>query len=36
MGNEPNQRLGRIVEIPVGGELVRAFVPSPLPPEPKI
>lgn len=29
-------RLGRFVETPVGGELVRAFVPPPLPPEPPI
>jgi Fic family protein len=29
-------RLGRLVETPVGGEVVRAFVPPPLPPEPPI
>lgn len=29
-------RLGRFVETPVGGEIVRAFVPPPLPPEPPI
>jgi Fic family protein len=29
-------RLGRFVETPVGGELVRAFVPPPLPPDPPI
>ena len=29
-------RLGRLVETPVGGEVVRAFVPSPLPPNPAI
>ena len=29
-------RLGRFVETPVGGELVRAFVPPPLPPEPPV
>jgi Fic family protein len=31
-----NCRLGRFVETPVGGELVRAFVPPPLPPIPAI
>jgi Fic family protein len=31
-----NRRLGRLVETPVGGELVRAFVPPPLPPIPAI
>lgn len=31
-----NRRLGRFVEIPVGGERVRAFVPPPLPPNPPI
>jgi Fic family protein len=29
-------RLGRFVETPVGGEIVRAFVPPPLPPDPPI
>lgn len=29
-------RLGRYVETPVGGELVRAFLPAPLPPSPPI
>ncbi len=33
---EPNQRLGRFVETPVAGEMVRAFVPPPLPPVPPI
>lgn len=31
-----NQRLGRYVESPVAGEIVRAFVPPPLPPKPQI
>lgn len=31
-----NPRLGRFVETPVAGEIVRAFVPPPLPPEPSI
>ena len=31
-----NLRLGRFVEIPVAGEIVRAFVPPPLPPQPPI
>ena len=30
------QRLGRFVETPVAGEIVRAFVPPPLPPAPPI
>ncbi len=34
--DEPNLRLGRFVETPVGGELVRAFVPPPLPPAPPV
>lgn len=34
--SEPNQRLGRFVETPVAGEIVRAFVPPPLPPAPPI
>ena len=32
----PNLRLGRFVETPVAGEMVSAFVPPPLPPEPSI
>lgn len=31
-----DSRLGRFVETPVGGEVVRAFVPPPLPPRPPI
>jgi Fic family protein len=31
-----NGRLGRLVETPVAGEIVRAFVPPPLPPDPPI
>jgi Fic family protein len=31
-----NKRLGRYIETPVGGEVVRAFVPPPLPPTPPI
>ena len=31
-----NLRLGRFVETPVAGEIVRAFIPPPLPPEPPI
>jgi Fic family protein len=31
-----SQRLGRYVETPVAGEIVRAFVPPPLPPAPQI
>lgn len=34
--DEPNLRLGRFVETPVAGELVRAFVPPPLPPAPPV
>ncbi|WP_333827212.1 Fic family protein [Pararhodobacter sp.] len=34
--SERNQRLGRFVETPVAGEIVRAFVPPPLPPKPQI
>ncbi|MEJ2626205.1 MAG: Fic family protein [Pseudolabrys sp.] len=34
--SDPNLRLGRFVETPVGGETVRAFVPPPLPPVPTI
>jgi Fic family protein len=33
---EPNQRLGRFVDTPVASEMVRAFVPPPLPPSPPI
>ncbi|MBP1807447.1 Fic family protein [Rubellimicrobium aerolatum] len=32
----PNGRLGRLVETPVAGEVVRAFVPPPLPPDPAV
>lgn len=32
----PNQRHGRFVETSVAGEVVRAFVPPPLPPQPNI
>lgn len=35
-GPGPNPRLGRFVETPVAGEIVRAFVPPPLPPDPPI
>ena len=31
-----NMRLGRFLEAPVAGEIVRAFVPPPLPPDPPI
>jgi Fic family protein len=34
--NLTNPRLGRFVESPMGGEVVRAFVPPPLPPTPSI
>lgn len=34
--SEPDQRLGHFVETPVAGEIVRAFVPPPLPPKPLI
>jgi Fic family protein len=34
--NSHNSRLGRYVEATVGGEVVRAFVPPPLPPSPDI
>lgn len=34
--SERSQRLGRFVETPVAGEIVRAFVPPPLPPKPQI
>lgn len=33
---ESNPRLGRFVETPVAGEMVRAFIPPPLPPMPPI
>lgn len=33
---EPSLRLGRFVETPVAGEMVKAFVPPPLPPVPPI
>jgi len=32
----PNMRLGRFVEMVAAGEMVRAFVPPPLPPTPPI
>ena len=35
-GPTSNQRLGRFVEAPAAGEMVRAFVPPPLPPQPGI
>ena len=31
-----NQRLGRFIDTPAGGETLRAFVPPPLPPEPPV
>jgi Fic family protein len=34
--DELNQRIGRMVETVVGGEIVRAHVPAPLPPNPPI
>lgn len=34
--SDADQRLGRYVETPVAGEMVRAFVPPPLPPTPQI
>lgn len=34
--NNKNQRLGKFIETPAGGEIVRAFVPPPLPPCPPI
>lgn len=38
MANDHNtdSRLGRLIETPVAGEVVRAFVPPPLPPQPPI
>lgn len=35
-GSQTHTRLGRFVDTPVAGESVRAFVPSPLPPDPPI
>lgn len=35
-GSGSNARQGRFVETPVAGEIVRAFVPPPLPPDPPI
>src|SRR3954471_21608564 len=34
--NYPGSRLGRLVATPVAGEVVHAFVPPPLPPEPPL
>ncbi len=34
--SERNRRLGHFVETPIAGEVVRAFVPPPLPPDPPI
>ncbi|RVU18409.1 Fic family protein [Methylobacterium oryzihabitans] len=34
--SQTNRRLGRFLDTPVAGEVVRAFVPPPLPPEPPI
>ncbi|MDO9488595.1 MAG: Fic/DOC family N-terminal domain-containing protein, partial [Sphingomonadaceae bacterium] len=34
--SDASQRLGRFVETPVAGEIVRALVPPPLPPQPQI
>ncbi len=36
LDHRENSRLGRYVETPVAGEVVRAFVPPPLPPKPEI
>lgn len=36
MRDSPASRRGQFVETPVGGEVVKAFVPPPLPPEPPI
>ncbi len=36
MTEEHNQRLGRFVETSAGGERVRAYVPAPLPPSPRL
>jgi Fic family protein len=36
VGELSNQRLGRYISHQVGGELVRAFVPPPLPPDPPV
>jgi Fic family protein len=35
-GNKSDSRRGRFIETPIGGEIVRAFVPPPLPPHPPI
>jgi hypothetical protein len=34
--SDASQRLGRYVETPVAGDIVRAFVPPQLPPQPQI
>ena len=34
--NLGSRRLGRFVQTPIGGQVVRAFVPPPLPPDPPI
>lgn len=36
MGELSNQRLGRYINREMGGEVVRAFVPPPLPPDPPV
>jgi Fic family protein len=36
MPHDPNARVGRYVNTQVGGEVVRAFVPPPLPPDPPV
>nr|WP_181565982.1 hypothetical protein [Aerococcus urinae] len=36
MTNGENQRIGAYVEMSVGGEHVRAYVPAPLPPKPPL
>lgn len=36
MGDQENQRLGRHITHDVGGEVVRAYVPAPLPPDPPL
>ena len=35
-GSPANQRFGRFLEVPAGGEVVRCFVPPPLPPVPPV
>lgn len=35
-GSPANQRLGRFLEVPAGGEVVRSFIPPPLPPVPPV